>query len=202
MKMVVFDIDDILADYTGCFLEYVRKMTDKTFGDTLEAKEILGRMKYAEIKRAYRAYGKKRDLSLMDDSAPKLISKLKKEGFEVAMVSSRPVEEHSRIYNDTFIWLAEKGFDFDYLLFSRHKHLLIFRAFRDYERCYIIEDDIFYARKIAEFSSFIVFWIANATEFQETSFPEGNIRWVNSLDNPLERIVNRILEEDNDSKTC
>lgn len=198
MNVVVFDIDDILADYTGCFLEYVKKRTGKEFGDTLEAKEILGRTEYARLKEVYRASGMKRDLKLLNDTAPKLISRLKKEGFEVAMVSSRPVEEHSRIYNDTFIWLVEGGFDFDYLLFSKQKHLLIFRAFRDCEKVYVIEDDIFYARKIAEFSKFIVFWIASLVELQKTCLSEENIRWINSLGNPLQTIVDKIIMEENE----
>lgn len=199
MKAVIFDIDDVLADYTGSFLDYVNAETGRSFENIIDAKKGLGRIKYWEVKDRYRTSGIKRDLRLLNSSAPKLIHRLKEKGFEVAMVSSRPVEEHSRIYNDTFIWLIEQGFEFDHLLFSRQKHLLILRNFCDYDEVYIIEDDFFYVEKIAELN-FIIFWIAREEERKGKIILQENVRWVNLLDNPLERIVDNILEETNDSK--
>lgn len=200
MKAVVFDIDDILADYTGSFLDYVNAETGRAFRDIIDAKKGLGRIKYWEVKDRYRASGIKRDLRLLNSSAPKLISRLKEKGFEIAMVSSRPVEEHSRIYNDTFIWLIEQGFEFDHLLFSRQKHLLIFRNFREYDEVYVIEDDFFYVEKMAA-CSLKVFWVATEEKRKGRVILPYNVKWVNLLDNPMKRIVDDILEETNDSKT-
>jgi len=199
MKAVIFDIDDVLADYTGSFLDFVNAETGRSFGNIIDAKKGLGREKYWKVKDNYRTSGIKRDLRLLNSSAPKLISRLREKDFEIAMVSSRPVEKHSRIYNDTFIWLIEQGFEFDHLLFSRQKHLLILRNFCDYDKVYIIEDDFFYVEKIAELD-FVIFWIAREEERKGKIILQENVRWVNLLDNPLERIVNDILEEINDSK--
>lgn len=195
MKVVVFDIDDILADYTREFLDFVNKR-DKSFGkkgkpfeSIADVKEKLGRIKYADLKSIYRASGIKRDLKLLDEKAPELIMTLKSKGFQIAMVSSRPVGKHSRIYTDTFIWLLEKGFHFDHLLFSREKHLLIWRTFQDYDKCYVIEDDPFYVEKIAS-CGFRIFWVVK--EKKKLDYIFRNIEKVLSL----EEAINKILKED------
>ena len=165
-KVLCVDVDEVLADYQRFFLRKVTSETGKAFLTTADAKRELGVLKYETIKEDYRTNGSKRELRLLDDNIPKLLMRLKRLGFHIAVLSSRPANIYVNIYFDTFIWLGENNIYFDSLNFSREKHLFISSHFCDGEICFVLEDDWAYAEKIKgmDLPNVVIYYLGNKVE--------------------------------------
>lgn len=157
-KVIIFDIDGVLADYDSKWLEYLEKETKIKYKKVEHAKLDLERGHYEKIKQKYRTDGTKTKLNLIDEAVPKMIEELKKKGMKIAIISSRPGGDYKEIYNDTTIWLSKKGIKYDYLFFGFHKHLMAYREFSS-KNCWVIEDAGWYAKRFAEFG-FKVYWVS------------------------------------------
>jgi len=154
-NIVGIDIDGVLAYHEKAIVDYTNdwlrahgrakqnEMVVRTFADIdkqLSVKDI------EEIKFAYRESGAKRTVPVMP-GAVEFTKKLKKMGFTIVMLSSRPVEEHARIAADTLVWLKKNGFIYDALFFSKDKNLIIVKRFPNCK--FQVEDTSKYANTIA-----------------------------------------------------
>lgn len=127
---VALDIDGTLGDYHDNFLEFAegwlgfwrardycggerfRDWFTKTYGVDLTT--------FRTIKLAYRQGGMKRTM-LPYAGAADLTNRLRKEGIEVWLTTSRPWERFDRIDPDTREWLRRYEIEFDGLLYSGSK---------------------------------------------------------------------------------
>jgi len=150
MKVVVLDIDNTLADYASAWLDFLYVKTGKIFAGVAQAKDCIDKFVYFNIKEEYRTCGQKRDLPMLDVSVPGQIAELKKAGWDIAIVSSRPAWIYPCIRRDTIIWLGENAIQYDSLYFAENKHLAIYRMFSEAEVCFVIEDECDSARGILE----------------------------------------------------
>lgn len=147
-KVVVLDIDNTLVDYTAAWLQYIFDRTGLRYTTIADAKFLLNKELYVQLKEEYRASGRKRDLELMSPAIPALLNKLVEMGWRIAIVSSRPAYKNPMVAQDTLIWLMAHSIPTDYIYFTEDKHILIERLFKDCSHCYVIEDEIEFAEKI------------------------------------------------------
>ena len=137
MKVAIIDIDGCLSDYpNSLFLNY-KKKTYKDFNSKEEILNTYGKPFYNQIKNQYRESDIKLDYIIKKD-AVKTIEFLKKRGFIINIVTSRPFLVKN--VRNTETWLKKNQVYYDQLFFIKSKGSLIVSCFRD-EEIIIIDDD-------------------------------------------------------------
>lgn len=134
-EWVLWDIDDVLAAYTQYFCTLCHSIT----GRTLTPEQIdntrsigeqfgMGRKEWEETKHRVRSNG---DVRLYKGvlSAIRAVQECKARGYNILLVTNRPLEEYPRMYADTVEWLVGKDIPFDALVFGSSK---IRRIIRDH----------------------------------------------------------------------
>lgn len=125
--VVAVDIDGTLGDYHAHFIRFAETYLDKKlptgydgsreFSDFLK----LDKPVYREIKLAYRQGGMKRSMPVFHH-APFFINKLRQEGVEVWITTTRPYLRLDNIDPDTRHWLSRHDIGYDGLLFNEDKY--------------------------------------------------------------------------------
>jgi dimeric dUTPase (all-alpha-NTP-PPase superfamily)/uncharacterized HAD superfamily protein len=159
-KVCAFDIDGVLAEYPGYWIDWVEKKTNSNFGigsprlrERVMRQTILP-VQLTMLKHEYRKSGEKRNLPVTEASVADVVNKLHHlHGFDVVAISARPFKTYSRIFDDTLHWLAENKISIDALLFDDEKHVTITKYFPNLK--FIVEDDLDNALKIARSGYFV-----------------------------------------------
>lgn len=111
-KVVLVDIDNVIADYGGDFLRWATNgqlspapsdLTSLHLNDILQLEEE----DYDRLKDEWRSEGHKRDMTMLPGAHGAL--RRLSEWYDVQLVSSRPVDRYARIDEDTVYWLKRNG---------------------------------------------------------------------------------------------
>ena len=136
-KLAIIDIDGVLCDYPNeVFFKFVFKTKNKKFISKDDIISALGESEYEKLKLEYRLSGDKLNIK-PKFAAKESLSKLKENGFEIWIVTSRP--KWDPVARHTFLWLTNNNFTFDHLMFIEKKGSLKLNT--NYDRCIIIDDD-------------------------------------------------------------
>lgn len=157
MKICIFDIDGVLNDYPDCYVDFVNKKLDKNFKNLSEIKSTLTYREYKEIKYIYRTCGYKENLEVKKYSK-EVLKELKRMGYYIIILSSRPVDEINSLIIQTTNWLKKNDLEYDYLMFGNSKHLDVIQKFGNVE--FIVEDNRSFANNIAR-HNYKVFLLKN-----------------------------------------
>lgn len=117
--VVLVDLDGVLNEYPGPYLEFIRGKTGVEW-----AWENLKRRENREVdqrwKHEYRTSGIKRRLPAIQDNV-EAVRSLAAHGHDIVIMSQRPYHKYLRIYGDTLFWLAEHNVPFRKLVFVESK---------------------------------------------------------------------------------
>lgn len=137
-KYCAIDIDGILNYYPSCWIDYVNEKIDMQF-DTLDSMKLsLSYRDYKRLKSEYRESGVKENLMLRD-KAKQTIDSLYDAGFDVIIISARPVEKHPTLYGQTIRWLMKNEIRFSNILFSDKKQYEVIKYYPGLK--FMVEDN-------------------------------------------------------------
>jgi uncharacterized HAD superfamily protein len=151
-NIVGVDLDDILCCWVEGFLAFVSRKTKKdlthlnftNLNDTLS--EMIGVEKLKKLKHDFRLSDEKKKLNKCY-YASEFTNKLKAKGFQIIVLSSRPVSEYPKLYADTLQWLKKNKICYDAVFFSENKEEHIIKEFPKLK--FFVEDNVINANKIA-----------------------------------------------------
>jgi hypothetical protein len=148
-KQIAFiDIDGVLADWPGGFLEWAGYKSLAEFKSQVDKKEQY------KIKSEYRTCGIKAKLKVL--SGVESFMKKTCEEYNVVLLTARPYKKYFRIYSDTIKWLADNNICYDAIVFDEEKEKYIINNFDTDKVAFCIDDDIQNANKLHD-SGFKVF---------------------------------------------
>ena len=124
MPVVVFDVDDVIAEFRTDFNEWLNKEYNvKTNPDSEEYYNTVGLVKEGlepeGVFREFISRGGFRDIAL-DPKIVSLMQKLKNNGYWIHLLTARP-GDNSRVMYDTYRWLADNNIPHDAVDFSGEK---------------------------------------------------------------------------------
>lgn len=152
--VVAVDIDGTLAQYHETFLGFARHYFNRPLPTAWSGQgdweEYLGltRAEYREAKLAFRQGGFKRWMPAFPDVMD-LLRRLREEGVEVWLCSTRPWAQVNNIDPDTQEWLRRHNFTPDGLLYGDDKYMQLVEAV-DPRRVVAVLDDLREQCQIAE----------------------------------------------------
>ena len=134
-KIFILDIDGVLNYFPIDFLLWV----ELNYGyKNLMIDELRRKPNYREIKNNYRMCGVKKK-QLVRDGVHALIEAVRKQGFLIWIVTSRP--DISENHPNTRIWLNVNKVDFDELIFCREKYPSVQTKLSNNVECIAMLDD-------------------------------------------------------------
>jgi len=181
-KVVGVDIDGVLAKYPEHFLDFVnRKMgtdysveslTDYDIYEALDLPENVTK----ELKDKFRQSGEKRFIPVLN-GAKKFLKDLKKNGYQIVLLSARPYKKYRRIFADTKEWLKKNNLVHDAILWDEDKCARLIKEFGTDKVKFFVEDNLENANDVADLSKV---YLLNKS--YNTGKTKGNIVRVNELD--------------------
>ena len=153
-RIIACDLDGVLADYPFSFQKFIHDKTGVepiTFTDDIfkAYEKVLGRKQIRTLKHEYRETGMKREMELCE-GAFSFIKKMHSQGYSIVYLTSRPVEQYSRIFSDTLFWLRDNDLwedGRDAIIFSEKKNMDAISQFPNIE--FMVEDMLHYANEIS-----------------------------------------------------
>lgn len=150
-KSCYIDIDGVLNMYPEPWLKYIEKewagintVSDPTNLNIV--KKSVPYQIYKDLKYSYRESGMKEKLPV-NPGAVQLTQELKKKGYHIVIITSRPVEEHPSLYKQTLNWLQKNNIQFDNILFDPNKEVSVLLRYP--KLLFGIDDHRTYANLIA-----------------------------------------------------
>jgi dimeric dUTPase (all-alpha-NTP-PPase superfamily) len=127
-KVCALDLDDVLCYWEIPYVIYYNKVhgTNYRCYSDIVAKE--NTIKRLNTKHEWRTSGLKRNLPVVP-GASAFTKKLKKLGYRIVIITSRPYKEYSRLFGDTIFWLKKNKIAYDDIYFDDQKHLTILKKF-------------------------------------------------------------------------
>ena len=148
-KPIAFiDIDGVLADWPGGFLEFVSKELGKTFTTITQFKNDIPKKQQYQLKSNYRTSGKKAELDVLD-GAKEFMQSICHE-YSIVLLTARPYKKYFRIYSDTLKWLADNDICYDAIMFDEEKEKYIINNFEPEQVAFCVDDDISNANKLSD----------------------------------------------------
>ena len=137
-KLAIVDIDGVLCDYPNeVFFNFIFNTKNIKFKSKEDIVAKLGESAYEKLKLEYRLSGEKLNIK-PKFAAKQSLYKLKENGFEIWIVTSRP--KWDPVARHTFLWLTKNNFTFDHLMFIEKKGSLKLNT-NNYDRFIVIDDE-------------------------------------------------------------
>lgn len=191
----VVDIDNVLADYTTGFCQWLRYRTSKFEEKAAEIEENrkafsggkdfgIPEEEWQALKHEFRVSGQKRFLPPMPH-ADTFTQRLKDAGYLVILLTSRPIDRYPNIYSDTVYWLDHHRITYDFLWWSHSKHERLAEALATKWVKFAIDDDPAFILQYHRAGITDLWWL------QSTAFPYGSLKAVYELD-PLPLFIDSL----------
>ena len=107
-----FDIDGVISEYPGYFLEFAKEKFGELFFSIEEIKLNIGEEKYSELKHNYRVSEFKYRIPIESEIID-LSHEVYRSGSRIFVHSSRPFHAYSEMMGRTTQWLKSSGFRFE-----------------------------------------------------------------------------------------
>lgn len=128
---VVVDIDNVLCDYTRGFCDWIihkAPLFAKKAKEIRDARSWFGKASdfgmtegdWQKFKHEFRSRGHKRQLPPIDGAA-KFLADLRRAGYYIILLTSRPIDRYPNIYTDTLYWLHDNGMVYDWVWWALDK---------------------------------------------------------------------------------
>jgi len=159
------DIDGILATWPNNYIDFVNAKLNRHYKTLPELKAGVDKKLQYELKNEYRLNGSKKDLGVIE-GAKGFLDRLKKDNFNIVLLTARPYKKYFRIYSDTLEWLNKHGLKYDCIIFDEEKEKYIINKFYKKNVKFIVEDQIDNAKKLSE-NGFKVYLRFNAKLYKD-----------------------------------
>jgi len=185
------DLDDTLSNSSEYFTKIYNEKYNTIFKNRKEIKEKVPILEYEKFKHYFRESGEKINIPIKEN-AKELCVFLKKLGYKIIIISSRPYKTYSRIYSDTLEWLNNNNVQYDSLYFEENKHLKILKFLPNMS--FIIEDDLKYAIQISE-QKYKVYLLSSL----KTNMENIDTKYIHKI-NSLNEMINILKNEESSGK--
>lgn len=152
LKIILVDIDGVLADYPASFKNFIRSKTDVWLNTSSyqiydEYAKVLGRDKLEKLKHEYRINGYKRYLPVLP-YAKKFLDHFYKNGYSIILLTSRPYKKYKRMFADTIFWLKKNGLKYHSILWDEEKDYGVIKNYLN--AAFMVEDNLNFAINVAK----------------------------------------------------
>jgi len=144
--VVITDLDGVVNSYPNEWLAYLRRKLKIKIKNLNEAKEKIPPDVYQKLKHEFRENGGELKYK-PNKPIIEFLSQLKKNGYHIVILTSRPVWNVKRYYSDTLEWLRKYNVPFDCILWTWEKGKKLFETFSNV--VLVLEDDLDFANQIA-----------------------------------------------------
>lgn len=154
-KIALIDIDGVLSDYPNSFLEstlYLKKF------DNIQDAMSSDYSAYHIAKKYYRRSGVKADIGVRE-GAKELLDYLKDHDYFIILLTSRPYDKISRIYQDTLYWLDNKKLKYDAIIWEKEKAKYVIKHLSEHNVVFCVDDEL---KQVNELSTqFKTYFVVN-----------------------------------------
>ncbi|MAG47146.1 hypothetical protein CL617_00950 [archaeon] len=164
-RIVFVDVDGILADWPGRYIEFVNKKYDTNYKTLPAVEKNLKQREMYSIKSDYRLSGVKKNMAVVK-GAKALLQELKRAGYFVILLTARPYKKIFRIYSDTLTWLKDNDLYFDAILWDEEKEKYIIQNFDTQQVKFCIDDNIGNVNRLSN-KGFKTFLVNNVLMFND-----------------------------------
>jgi len=164
-RIIAIDIDGVLNDYPKTWVDYANGELYTEYENLSQLKQGVSYTDYNALKRKYRTSRIKETFE-PKEGAKELLNFLKSKGYFIVIMTSRPIEEYNELLFQTINWLRKNGLEYDFLYFSKRKHLDIIEKFNNLS--FMIEDNRAYANAVSN-HGYRVFLVDNEYNKGETN---------------------------------
>jgi uncharacterized HAD superfamily protein len=143
-KIAVFDLDGVICNYPENWLEFLNNKfyTSYRLNDVKDLELIapeIPRKEYYEAKFEFRESGLEALSPKPIKYSKKVLEYLKRNGYTIVILSSRPYRKHKRLFADTIQWLNIHKIPFDCILWDENKEERIIKEIPNIS--FIVEDN-------------------------------------------------------------
>lgn len=149
---VVVDIDGVLADYRLGLLYWIRQSVPEL---SAQANQHIQRKdtwidydtmkvpfrKWLDVLEMFRMSGGKQSIPVYE-GAHELLHYCRQAGYEIVLLTSRPIDIYSNIYRDTVEWLRNNHLEYDMLLWSKSKAEMVYKMRLTDKVLFAVDDEI------------------------------------------------------------
>ena len=121
-KVALIDIDEVLCEWIQPFLLFA--FPSFTFATMEEAYERVPMAEVVRLKHLFRQSGAKRHLPALIENVAATIA-LASAGYDIVLMSKRPVRRYTRLEGDTIFWLDQHAVPYRQLLFVEDKQFKV-----------------------------------------------------------------------------
>lgn len=207
---VIVDIDNVICDYIRGCCAWLRQARRDVWGEEVwPSKDVMDRIDHLErtgeyinaeslgirqetwqrLKHQFRTEGAKRHLPVFPDAMPFLF-RMRADGHQIVLLTSRPVDTYPNIYTDTILWLNESRLPYDFVWWSVDKAERIVQI-QDLQSKirFAVDDDLRFVKQFADLG-IKTYWLQRAPEHRA-----GPIYRENDLQDNI-TIVHTLLDVD------
>lgn len=170
---VILDLDNVLCDYAGGFVQWLVHAQDwtpaqtRTFWDAvhrqvwINAESLeLDNATYQRLKHEFRSSGAKARLPAMP-GAIEFVAWCRRMGWQTILLTSRPIDTYPNLYGDTLAWLTRYGMQIDHVWWGTDKaEKMISRDLAEHV-VFVVDDDKTFAIQYAK-AHVPVYWLTHS----------------------------------------
>jgi hypothetical protein len=184
-NVVIIDIDGVLADYRLGLLFWIRQSCPELSQaanqhvlrtDTWIDQHTMGitYRKWLETLEMFRMSGGKQAIPVCAGAAD-LLNRLRADGKEIVLLTSRPIDIYSNIYRDTVEWLRNNRLSYDLLLWSKSKAEIVFKMRLADKALFAIDDEL---KHVSDYDQLGVatYWVDIYKKGEDISLLKGCVR--------------------------
>ena len=138
-SFIVFDIDGVLNNYPKNFIDYFNSLGYNY--KTIERFKEHDLIEYEKVKHQFRETGEELNCIPLKENI-EILNILKENGYKIILITARPYNKYSRLFNDTIVWLENNNVKYDYLFFSKQKEYLLLENFNKEQIKLVVDDQI------------------------------------------------------------
>jgi hypothetical protein len=150
-KVAILDLDGVLASYPESWIEFLQKRgitisIEAWIEEDMKMRFLMDPRRYFSLKHEFIESGGYRDMGILP-GAILFTELLKRKGYIIVILTSRPYPTYKRVFGDTLLWLKENNIVFDAILFDENKVEAV--VSRGIKPQFVVEDNLNYAKQFS-----------------------------------------------------
>lgn len=192
--MVIFDLDGVLADYRRGFLEWINRDEEaKTFKGWITAEALrMSPEAFRSLQTDFREYGGFATLPVLP-GVKEVLQGIASEGVAIVALTSRPIDDHPRIYGDTLEWFKKHDLPCKVLWWSHNKADKIEQWGVQKHVLFAVEDDLTFSLRLARLGVRVLLHNCPDEGVRTSALPD-NVTMLKSLTDIVPKVKDEMLK--------